>query len=178
MKLLGLYGQKENKMLTVLKSVLPLSFVFKTWFLAELEYNQLGIMLGEVWGRILTYLLSGVVAYVLAILAVSFSYGSFYRSKYSPCDEMSNCLISRQTYTSIAYFAIVIANILCGIFNFVACFVPISISFIIWLFPTITSLFAVVSIIVMLNIECGKGEFKQLMTAMAWPSILLLLLLR
>lgn len=169
---------KQNTWLSVLKGLLPLTFVFKMWFLAELQYNYIAQSLGAFGGRFIAYLISGMVAYILCLLAVSLSYNSFCRSKYSPCDQMQNCKISKKAYMIISYSVICVANILCGILNFVAVAAPISISFIVILLPTILSVFSVVAIVAIMNKLCQKGEFKQLMTAMAWPCIILLLLLR
>lgn len=178
MKLFGLNDKKQNTMLTALKFILPLTFVFKMWFFAELQYNDLAYQFGAIVGRIVTYVTCGVIPYLLTLLAVSLSYNSFSRSRYSPCDEMSNCSISKKTYSSIAYFVVSIANILCGLLNFVAYGAPISISFVVILIPTIMSIFSVVAIVGLLYTECQKGELKQLITSMALPCIILLLLLR
>lgn len=169
---------QKNIILKVLKYVLPLTFIYKVWFLAELQYNNYGLNLGAFTGRVFIYAVSGVVAYALALLAVSFSFGILYKSKYSPCDENCTCRINKPTYTAVAYFTICISNILCGTLNFIAYAQPISIAFILLLMPTILSFFAICGIVALLSLECKKGEFKQLLTSMALPSIIFLLFLR
>lgn len=169
---------KKSNLLTALQVLLPFTFIYKMWFLAELQYNAYNFDISALFSRIFCYLISGAVGYVLAILAVSFSFNLFYKSKFTPCDENFNCRINKQTYMTTCYFVFCIINILCGTLNFIAYAEPISITFMVVLMPTIMSIFSICGIIGLLYLECQKGEFKQLLTSMALPSILFVLLLR
>lgn len=177
--------KKKSNLLSALQVILPFTFVYKMWYMSELLFNALNFNFGAgnitsrlVIYRIVIYLVSGAVAYGLAALAVSWSYNSFSRSKYSPCDENFMCRINKQTYKTTSYFVLCIANILCGSLNFVAYVAPISTAFVVILMPTILSILEICGIIGLLKLECQKGEFKQLLTAMALPSLYFLLLLR
>lgn len=178
MKLFNLDDKKQNKLLTALQVILPFTFIFKMWYLAELQYNGNAQQFGALFGRIMSYAFSGAFGYLLALLAVGWSYNMLSRSKYCPCDEMSTCTISKKTYYSIAYFVICIANVVCGLINFVAYAEPIATSFVVILIPTLMSIFSVITIVALLSHECKKDEFKQLLTSMALPCIILLLMLR
>lgn len=169
---------KNNALYIVLKVLLPLTMIFKMWYLAELQYNYYSGTLSGVFGRLLVYALCGAVGYVLQILAVSLSFSLLYKSKYSPCDENFNCRINKPTYTATCYFVLIIANILTGILNFIAYGEPIASSFIVVLLPTLISIISICGIVALLYLECEKGELRQLITSMAMPALILLLFLR
>ena len=169
---------KKNTVLTILNVLLPLTYIFKLWFEAELIYNSVAMNLGGIIGRALSYCVNGAVGYLFAFAAISWSYNIFARSKYSPCDENFVCRINKPTYTAISYFVICIANVVGGTLNFIAYSAPISIVFVTILLPKLLSIFAVCAIVALLCLECKKDERRQLFTAMAIPCIILLLLLR
>lgn len=168
---------RQNTLYTITKVLLPFTFIYKTWYLAELQYNTIMLERGLL-GRIMEYAICGMVAYLLAMLAISLSFRSLYKSRYAPFNEESVCRINKSTYYNTAYFVICVINILCGSLNFIAYTAPISTSFIVIFMPQILSIFTVCGIIGLLCLECKKGEFRQLLTSMALPSIILLILLR
>lgn len=171
-------NEKDKSILTALKVLLPITFVFKLWFEAELIYNSVGISLGALFGRILSYAANGGLGFLFAFAAVSWSYNIFMKSKYCPVDENCNCKINKQTYTAICYFVICIANLIGGLLNFIPYAFPISTVFSLLLMPRVITVFTICGIIGVLSTMCKKDELKELITSMAIPSIILLLLLR
>ncbi len=171
-------NEKDKSILTILKVLLPITYVFKLWFEAELIYNSVGASLGVLFGRILSYAVNGGLGFLFAFVAVSWSYSIFMKSKFCPVDENCNCKINKQTYTAICYFVICITNLIGGVLNFVPYAFPISTVFSLLLMPRLITLFAICGIIAILNTMCKKDELKELITSMAIPSIILLLLLR
>ncbi len=169
---------KENKLYMILKILLPITVVFKMWYLSELEFHYFNFTFNGFLGRIIVYAIGGGIAYVLQLLAVSFSYSLFYRSKYTPCDENFICKINKPTYSATCYFVLIIANVLTGLLNFFGYGAPISSAFIVILLPTIMSIFSICAIVALLYKFCEKGELKELVTSMALPAIVMLLFLR
>lgn len=169
---------KENKLYLILKVLLPITAIFKMWYLAEMLFNHYSSTIGGLIGRIIVYAISGGVAYALQWVAVSFSFSLFYKSKYTPCDENLICRINKPTYTATCYFVLIIANALTGLLNFFGYVAPISSTFIIILLPTLMSIFSICGIVALLYKECEKGDLKELITSMALPAIIILLFLR
>ncbi len=178
MNFLRIENNKKSTVLTTLSVLLPFTFVYKLWFEAELIFNTVALSLGSYMGRVLSYCVNGAIGYLLAFAAIGWSYNIFARSKYSPCDENFVCKINKPTYTAIGYFVVCIANILGGTLNFIAYAAPISIVFVTILLPKLVTIIAVCAFVALLCLECKKEERRQLLTAMAIPCIILLLLLR
>lgn len=169
---------KKNTVLTVLTALFPITYIFKMWYESEMIFNVYGIDLGNFIGRFISYGANAFVGYLLAFGAIMWAYSVFSRSKYSPIDDANNCMVNKQTFIAICYFIFCIANIVAGLLNFVAYFMPISTVFITVLLPKIVNIFALIAIFWVLYLECKKEKFKELFTAIAIPFIIMLLLVR
>ncbi|MDE6967969.1 MAG: hypothetical protein K2P12_04845 [Clostridia bacterium] len=179
MKFLHIDSNENIYKVNILKYLLPFTFMYKMWFLAEMVYNQfVSTTVGPIFGRIIMYAITGLVAFLLCLLAVNFSYRNFSRSKYSPCDEYFYCRVNKPTYYMISYFAIIVSNIISGSLNFIAYAFPVSIIFIVITLPAIMAVITIFAIIGLLSTECRSGELKQLIVSMIAPSIWFLILLR
>lgn len=172
-------NQKSRLYVNIARTIMYFTFIFKIWLLAEMQANAYSSIIGgEVMSRVVLYLGNSLVAFLLAVLAVSLSYTIFSRSKYSPVDANCYCRVNKPTYNVMAYTAISICNFLCGCLNFVAYSYAVSIVFVTLVIPIIMSVIAIAILIAMMYSECQKGELKQLLTSMTLASIIYVLLLR
>lgn len=172
-------NEKQKTKVNLFRFALFLTFVYKMWFMAELQSSAITLDLGNgVLVKVLVYLISAVSAFFLSWLATSLTYGMIAKSKYCPINEFGDFVINKPTYTIIVSVAIMISNLIGGSLNFIAYSIPVSILFFVLIMPVLLSVLSIALIVFLMSFECKKGDFCRLFVSMALPSIIFIILLR
>ncbi len=171
-------NNKNNKpILYAMRFLLFLTFIFKGWLLADMQYMATGNIAG-VLSSTVSYLIVGMVPFLLFLFASYLSYSTFSSSKYAPVNQELRVLVNKDTYYINLMIITCVSNIIAGALNFVAYFYSISITLVIILVPIIMSLFTVVTMMSTLIAMTGKKNAKSLIVSMCGPSFILFALLR
>lgn len=165
----------KNKVL-VIRLVVMLTFIFKTTFVAEGQYNSLsGISIKNMLPFVIIFY--GIFSWLIYWLVSNISYNLMARSKYAPVGNDGLIAFNAPTFQANLGLLVIIRNLILGGLNFVAYRYAVSIPIIVVALPRILNIFTVIALFFMLKAYCGKGEGKELLVSMTGSMAALILLL-
>ena len=157
--------------------VLFLTFIFKGWLLAEMQYMVTGNIAG-VFSSAASYLVVATLPFILFLLANWLAYSGFSKSKYCPINEDLRCMIDKKTFCVNLCIITGVSNIIAGALNFIAYYYSISITIVLIIIPVVMSIFTSITMLVTLIAIVGKKNARGLVISMCGPSFILMALLR
>lgn len=171
-------SKDSSKHITLIaKIILFLTFIFKGWLLAEMQYMVTGDTSGT-FSIAISYIVVGAIPFLLFLLANWLAYSGFSKSKYCPVTEDLRCMVNKKTFCINLCIITGVSNLIAGALNFIAYYYSVSITLVLIVIPVIMSIFTSVTMLITLIAIVGRKNARGLVVSMCGPSFMLMALLR